>query len=236
MRKKSKVYFGAKTERAIRRYIESEIESEKKDIYLIEIAPVFSKLVENIINYPKFNFKKLDNFKTLHDEVMAHLYQNLEKFDPNRRSTKTKKRVRAFSYFGTIAKNFLVQKSTKRQKTLLYDDRNDENENGEQSTYNVEEVPAPSTEDQIEMKEFFKVLQDCINKDMNTYSPDKKKIADAICFMLQNVNNFNIYNKKHFYLLVREFTGLTSKKITTHLAEFKKDYLRIRKSYVDGEI
>lgn len=235
MRKTRKVYFGAKAEASVRRYVECENEVEKREIYLKEIAPVFSKLIENIINMPKFNFKRMDNFRTLQDEVMAHLYQNLNKFNPNLRSKKTKKRVRAFSYFGTIAKNFLVQKSAKRSRTILIDDKN-ETEGGEHQTYNVDEISIPAPEAEIEMKEFFTVLQAVFEAEMPTYSPDKRKIADAICFFLKNVNTINVYNKKHWYLLMKEYTGLNSKKITLYLNDFKKDYLRIRKSYIDCEL
>lgn len=237
-KKRSGVYFGLKAEESVRRYVESENEVEKREIYLKEIAPVFRKLIENIINMPKFNFKRMDNFRNLQDEVMAHLYQNLNKFNPNRRSKKTKKRVKAFSYFGTIAKNFLVQKSAKQSRTILIDDNNDnkENSNGESASYNIEELSSPTPEADAEMKEFFLILQTCFEAEMDTYPPDKKKIADAICFFLKNVNTVNVYNKKHWYLLMKEYTGLNSKKITLYLNDFKKDYLRIRKSYNDGEL
>ena len=118
-----KVYFGTETEKAIRDYLKETDEDVRKQIYLVRIQPAFKKLVENIVNMPKFTFKKLGNFQSLQDEVMAHLYANLDKFNPNLRSKKTRKRVRAFSYFGTIAKNYLVQLSIAASRTdFLYED------------------------------------------------------------------------------------------------------------------
>lgn len=238
-KKRSKVYFGVKAEQAIKRYVECQSEVEKKEIYLDEIASVFMRLIENIINMPKFNFKRMDNFRTLQDEVMAHLYQNLNKFNPNRRSKKTKKKVKAFSYFGTIAKNFLVQKSTKRSKVTFIDDNNEteSTSRGEQS-YNIQDIRVPPVEEEMEMKEFFEVLHAYFKKEVENplCHPDKRKLADGICLFLKNVHSINVYNKKHWYLLMREYTGLNSKKITLYLKEFQKDYQRIRKAYNDGEL
>lgn len=144
----SKIYFGEDVEQAIERYLECTNELEKKEIYTEQIQPAFEKLVENIINMPKFNFKQLGNFDSLHDEVMAHLYSVLEKFNPNKKSLKTGLKTKAFSYFGTVAKNYLAQQSIARSKISFIDDFVDEKAF----------ISEKQIEEDLEIKEFFELL------------------------------------------------------------------------------
>lgn len=226
------IYFGRETEQAIRDYIQNNDEKIKKDIYLSRIMPAFLKLTENIVNMSRFNFKKMGSFTTLQDEVMAHLYSNIEKFNPRRLSKKSKKRVKAFSYFGTVAKNYLVQKSIKFSKT----DYLNESFDGLEVPLDTNLDLSVNEENDLEIKEFLSVLVEAFEKNRDSYDKDKKKIADAILFFMKNVQKEAIFNKKHLYLLLREYSGLNSKAITQYLKEFKKDYLQIKEQYYAGEI
>jgi len=229
---KSTIYFGSETEQAIRDYIKCSNEAEKELIYLHRIMPAFLKLTENIVNMPRFNFKKMGNFNSLQDEVMAHLYSNIEKFNPRRLSKKSKKRVKAFSYFGTVAKNYLVQKSIKHTKT----DYLNENIEGLEIPLDTNLNLSVNDENNNEMQEFFKILVNRFEKNRDSYCEDKKKVADAIIYFMKNVQKEAIFNKKHLYLLLREYSGLNSKVITQYLKEFRKDYLRTKTQYYDGVI
>jgi len=229
-KKKSKIYFGQETEQAIKKYLKEDDPTEKKRIYIEEIAPAFSKLAENIVNMPQFNFKQIDHFQTLHNDVMAHLYSNLKRFNPRKLSKKTRKRVKAFSYFGTIAKNYLIQELTKRNKTILLEDERTEEGNP------TMEIPMPDETSTEELREFLCVLQESFEGRLHTFNPDRRKIADAIIFFLKNVDTFSVWNKKHFYHLLKEFTGLNPKKITHYLNEFREDYEKLRKQYYDGDV
>jgi hypothetical protein len=228
-----KVYFGSEAEKAIRDYLKEEDLAKKQKIYLIRIQPAFTKLVENIINMPKFNFKKLGEFQSLHNEVMAHLYFNLERFNPRRLSKKTRKRVKAFSYFGTVAKNYLVQQSIRASKT---DYLHEDHEGNEIDISTLPLLATESLEAEIEMKEFFELLIEHFEKERESYQLDKKKVGDSITYFLKNVEKETVFNKKHFYLILREMTGLTAKQITSILNEFKQDYQKIRAEYNNGNI
>lgn len=228
-----KVYFGAFAEKAVRDYIKEVDPAKKQEIYLIRIQPAFAKLVENIINMPKFNFKKLGAFQSMHNEVMAHLYSNIEKFNPRRLSKKTRKRVKAFSYFGTVAKNYLVQQSIRRSKT---DYLHEDHEGNEVDISTLPFLATESIEEQLEVDEFFDLLIAHFEKERESFSLDKKKVCDAITYFLKNAEKETVYNKKHFYLLLRELTGLHAKQITMILNDFKQDYQQIRRAYNNGKI
>jgi hypothetical protein len=228
-----KIYFGQPAEKAVRDYLRETDPTKKQEIYLVRIQPAFAKLVENIINMPKFNFKKLGSFQSLHNEVMAHLYSTLEKFNPRKLSKKTRHRVKAFSYFGTVAKNYLVQQSIRKSRTdYLTEDR----EGNEIDISTLPLLATDSIEDKIEMTEFFKLLVDYFESERESFSLDKKKVCDAITYFLKNVEKETVYNKKHLYLLLRELTGLTANQITAIMNDFKKDYQRLRTDYYNGNV
>lgn len=238
-KKKSKVYYGKDTELAVEEYIKSKDKNEKEKIYLTRIKPSFDKLIENIINMTRFDFKKLDYYSNLHNEVSAHLYSILEKFKPGTLSKKTGKKALSYSYYGTSAKNYLVQLSLKKEDYVSLNSNEFHNPQEGKRGDHTEELVIQQNEDNIyddELKEFIKILAGHFEKHMKDYDGEKKKIADAIVFFLKNVQNENIYNRKHLYILLREYSGMSSKKITKFLNEFKDDYLKIRKDYYNGNI
>ena len=190
------VYFGIETEQAIRDYIKCPNEAEKQSIYLHRIMPAFLKLTENIVNMPRFNFKKMGDFNSLQDEVMAHLYSNIEKFNPLRLSKKSKKRVKAFSYFGTVAKNYLVQKSIKRTKT----DYLNENIEGLEVPLDTNLNLSVSEENDFEMKEFFTVLVNKFEKNRDSYSEDKKKVGNYSGFSFHKRFKKKLYSTRSIFI------------------------------------
>jgi len=230
-KKNRNIYWTQKTEDSIVRWQREKTQKQKEIIYATELVYPLSRLTESIINYTRFNFRELDYYQNLHNDVMTHLYSQLNKFDSNRISEKTKKKVRAFSYFQTIAKNMLVQLSINKEKIIFINDNNHHEENNGTRYTDIE---AP-TEDQ-EIFEFLKILKNNFEYKMSSYSIEKKKIADAIIYFIENVQKENIYSRKHVFLLLREYTGLPTKTISTYLNEMKEEYLQLRKQYYNGVI
>ena len=159
---------------------------------------------------------------------MAHLYSNLDRFNPRKISKSSRQRVKAFSYFGTVAKNYLVQKSIKRSKVGYL---NEDSEGNEVSLDSNNDLVSENFTEDLEMKEFFSLLIENFEKNRHYFSEEKKKVCDAIIFFLENSKRESIHNKKHFYLLLKEYTGLSAKQITVILNEFRKDYSKIRDKY-----
>lgn len=176
----------------------------------------------------------------MHAETLSFLYETLDKFNYRRISKKTGQRVKAFSYFQTVAKNFLVQKSMnkKKEKNVIIDTSKELDEHNEDKPIEkLEIVSNESTTDIEELREFMKVLVNYLEKNIEEYkTKDEKKIVNAIIYFINNTNDINIYNKKHLYLYLREYTGLTNKKISDILMKLKKDYIKIKKSYYNNEI
>ena len=118
-RPKSKNYFTKDTENAIVRY-NNEPDSEiRSNIYRDEIHYAFFKLTENIIHTFKFYYTEVDEIEHLQHEVITFLLSKMHLFNPENGA-------KAYSYFGTITKNWLIVYNTKnyqkRVKTAPVDE------------------------------------------------------------------------------------------------------------------
>ena len=231
MNKESKttVYFGRKEESYIKEFVESTDYHERMALYVEKIKPVFGKLVENIIF--RYDFLNLtDNYEDLHQEVMSHLFLNIDKFKPEYGT-------KAYSYFGTAAKRYLQQKSISK----TFENKNIEDiydkEKGEINDDILRNAINLNDENKVaEDKEFIKVL---IEGFENKKPKDEKeaKVLEAIVYFLKHYDSINIHNKKHCYILLREYTGLDTKTITKIInSQILEMYKKTKKQYINCEL
>ena len=110
-KKTNKNYFTQDTEDAIVEYNSTTNQGIKNRIYNDRIHYAFFKLTENIIHTFKFYYTDVDDIVDLQNEVISFLISKIHLFDPT-------KGAKAFSYFGTIAKRYLI----------LYNDKNYKND------------------------------------------------------------------------------------------------------------
>ena len=105
-----KIYFGEDQEQAVVRYLESESEDERNKIFNEYLREPLIIMVESIIRRYKLYRKDME-FEEIHTDTMSFLITKINKFDHT-------KNTKAYSYFGTICKNYLmgaIQKDTKEQ-------------------------------------------------------------------------------------------------------------------------
>jgi len=108
-KKKSKNYFTQDTENAIVRYNNEPDSEVRSKIYEREIHYAFFKLTENIIHTFKYYYTEVDDIEHLQHEVITFLLSKIHLFDPT-------KGAKAYSYFGTIAKRYLIASNQKNYK------------------------------------------------------------------------------------------------------------------------
>ena len=107
-RPKSKNYFTQDTEDAIVLYNGTSDTDVKSKIYQDHIHYPFFKLTENIIHTFKFYYTEVDEIEHLQHEVICFLLSKIHLFDPTRGA-------KAYSYFGTIAKRYLILQNQKKR-------------------------------------------------------------------------------------------------------------------------
>ena len=108
--KKDRNYFTQETEDYIVKYNQSTDHDYRAKIFTDHIYLPFYKLAENIIHTFKFYYTDVERIEDLkHEVVSVLLEQKIDKFDPTNGA-------KAYSYFGTITKNWLIVYNTKNYK------------------------------------------------------------------------------------------------------------------------
>jgi len=233
METKNKNYFTHDTELAIIRYTTSEDQVERNKIYREEIHYALFKLTQNLIHTFKFYYTEETNLEDLQHEVITFLLTKLGKFNPSNGA-------KAYSYFGTIAKRYLIasnQKNYKKRMELLsLDNLNIEQEEGEYVHGDVLDVNGVQTDSQVihpvdEISEFLDLFVDhCTDKIYELFPKvEDAKIADAILDIFRKKERISIFNKKALYIYIREQIDVKTPRITkvaNDLGEiYKKHYI-----------
>ena len=214
-------YWGEDQEYAVVEFNTNADMDEKHKVFVDVIEPAFRKLVENI--YYTYNFNKiLWDREQIEHEVMTHLYEKLSKFDV----TKNKK---SFSYFGTITKNWMIQRCNADKNKRFIDDDNQDIivQNISIHAYEEDEVGRHNEEF---INEIIGDFDDWDAKD--NYTRDDFAVLEIVNDILKNYERFNIYNKKQLYVYIREATDLPSRKITKSLKKIKLDYFSVKEDFI----
>jgi len=233
METKNKNYFTHDTELAIIRYTTSEDQVERNKIYREEIHYALFKLTQNLIHTFKFYYTEETNLEDLQHEVITFLLTKLGKFNPSNGA-------KAYSYFGTIAKRYLIasnQKNYKKRMELLsLDNLNIEQEEGEYVHGDVLDVNGVQTDSQVihpvdEISEFLDLFVDhCTDKIYELFPKvEDAKIADAILDIFRKKERISIFNKKALYIYIREQIDVKTPRITKVANDlgdiYKKHYI-----------
>jgi DNA-directed RNA polymerase specialized sigma subunit len=130
-----KIYFGEDQEKAVVRYLESDSDVDRNKIFNEYLRDPLIIMVESIIRRYKLYRKDLE-FEDIHSDTMSFLITKINKFDHT-------KNHKAYSYFGTICKNYLmgaIQKDTKEQnRSVSYDDISSDIEDRADLSYTIDE-------------------------------------------------------------------------------------------------
>lgn len=218
-------YFTSDTEEAILRYRNSKSLAERNRIYNEHIHYGFYKLVENIIHTFKFYYTEVDNIEDLKYEVISFLLQKLDLYDQSK--------GKAYSYFGTIAKRYLIIYNQKNYKKLV-----SKAEIGEQHDDNalvnsiIVKEPEPEL-DRLDIVELFvKYVDDNLLELFD--KTDEIKVADAVLEIFKKRENIDIFNKKAVFIYVKEMTDTQSNTITKVIKKLKVIYKKILDNYLEN--
>ena len=234
-RPKSKNYFTKDTENAIVRYNKEPNPEIRSKIYRDEIHYAFFKLTENIIHTFKFYYTEVDQIEHLQHEVITFLLSKIHLFNPENGA-------KAYSYFGTITKNWLIVYNTKNYKKRLQKAPVDELYKDDNYSYNIGEEKEKDRLS-IFIDNYIKYVEERFNK----FFPkgNDAQVADAILELFRKRENIEIFNKKALYIYIREImatNGLEVKtpkitKIANKLYDlFKENYIfYLETGYIDFE-
>jgi predicted SprT family Zn-dependent metalloprotease len=107
---KTNNYFDEREENAVRMFLTASTFDEKNKIYNDFLKDPLDKMISSIIRRYKLYRKDMD-FNEIHIDTHSFLMTKIEKFKPS-------KEKKAYSYFGTICKNYLMGQIMKDQKEM----------------------------------------------------------------------------------------------------------------------
>jgi hypothetical protein len=202
--KKNTQYFTQDAEDAIVLYNNTVDQTERDILYRTRIHYPFYKLTENIIHTFKFYYTEVDNIEDLQHEVITFLLTKLHLFDPS-------KGAKAYSYFGTIAKRYLINSNNKNYKKRVEKAPVSEIESNEAFSYRIDEG---SESDKL--IHFIDQYVEYCTENIDTLFPKKvdSQIADAILELFRKRESIDIFNKKALYIYIREIIDAKTPKIT----------------------
>lgn len=202
-------------------YLTAETFEEKNQIYNEFLRGPLDKMISSIIRRYKLYRKDMD-FTDIHTDTHSFLMTKVDKFKPS-------KNKKAYSYFGTICKNYLMGQIIKDQKDtnrkVSYEDISSNLESRPDMVYYME---FEKTEADDVIQEFLDELKRYLEKEQLT--DNETKLGIALLELFENYKTIflgsdnNKFNKNIILLSIREMTNLSTKEIRTAMKRFKKLY------------
>ena len=220
-------YFDVAEEAAVRRYLIAETFEEKNAIYNEFLRGPLDKMISSIIRRYKL-YRKDMNFTDIHTDTHSFLMTKVDKFKPS-------KEKKAYSYFGTICKNYLMGQIIKDQKDtnrkVSYEDISSSLEERPDLVYYIED----------DIIETDKIIIDYIAQlktfiDVSSLNENEVKLGYALLELFENYDSIFVgndnkkFNKNLVLMSIREMTNLSTKEIRLSMKKYKKLYFDFVKS------
>jgi len=216
-----KIYFGDAQEKAVVDYLNTNSEEEKNKIFNEYLREPLIIMVESIIRRYKL-YRKDFYYEDIHTDTMSFLITKINKFDHT-------KNHKAYSYFGTICKNYLmgaIQKDNKeRNRSVSYEDVSTDLEDNKNFSYTIDYNVIDYRD--IIIKLVISLEEYIENENMND---NEKKLGYALLEIFNNfdkifqIGDGNKFNKNLILLSIREMTSLSTKEIRISMKKYKKLY------------
>ena len=214
-------YFDEREESAVRLFLITESQEERNKIYNEFLRHPLDKMISSIIRRYKL-YRKNMTFEEIHTDTHSFLMTKVDKFNPS-------KEKKAYSYFGTICKNYLMGQIIKDQKDtnrkISYEDISFSLEQRPDMVYYME---LEKTEADDVIQQFLNELKDYVENESLT--DNERKLGIALLELFENYKTIflgtdnNKFNKNIILLSIREMTNLSTKEIRTAMKRFKKLY------------
>jgi len=222
------MYFGPEEEQAVIRFLESNDTNERNNIFNEHLKAPLDKMIEAIIRRYKL-YRKGETYEELHSDTVSFLMTKVHKFEAGRGK-------KAYSYFGTISKNYILGLLIKDEKhikqTASYEDMMTDFEERQDLTYVIDN-------DSYVMDDFILNLIENIKNEMDDenlppkkkLNENEKKVGHALIYILENWETAfegfyggSKYNKNSVLETMRNYTNLSTKDIRISMKRFKDLY------------
>lgn len=226
----NKNYFQEVEEQAIIDYINSDSSLEKNRIFNNVLKPALTKMIESIMRRYKL-YVPDEEFTDTFNDTMSYLLSKIENFN-------AKKGHKAYSYCGTVAKNYLISKNVQlvknKKRTDAYDVLKDNFINNIRystvSSYN--DLPERLIENSTSK------IKEMINNPEEYKLSDKELVVgNALYNLFENWSTVidegsnKLYKSSVLYYL-REATMMSTKEVRDNMKKYKSVYKAIKEKNI----
>ena len=234
-KRERKGYFYELQEEAVKEYLETNSEIRKNQIFNDILLPAFTQMIESIIRRYNLHIPN-EEFNDTFNDTISFLMSKIEHYDPERISKKTGNKFKAYSYCGTVCKNYLLHKRIEYAKELekvssyetMYNDLNNNLRYSFENNFN-----------DTFLKDVINKTVDSIKSIMNsvhkTPLTDKEVlVGNALIDLLENWEDIliddgsNKLNKSTILYQLRESTRLSTKEVRDSMKKYKKAYFKVK--------
>ncbi|MFW6219225.1 MAG: hypothetical protein ACOC33_00025 [bacterium] len=253
-KKEKDFYWNEETDEQLIKFINSDSEEERNKIYNKYLKIPFKKMVSSILRKYPIHLGSYDIME-VEKNGLSHLIENIKKFDPNL-VTKTGKKAKAYSYAGTITRNYFKYHSRTTYKDLVrnlnYDDFSEEIETNSDYIYEMSEIDEEVINNPINnlILELIKSIKEKIEREKKEMTEDEIKIGMAIIEVFENVDSLflensdtgnynkritNNFTKSKIFLYLKEITNLNTKEVREALKAYKELYYLTKTDFFNNQ-
>ena len=223
---KQKGYFLEQQEEAFRNFLTCEDKKEKDRIFEKEIYPALCKMIECLIRR-YYLFAVDESYEDTFYDTLSFLITKINNFDPN-------KKCKAYSYCGTVCKNYLILRRTqsikKRNTFLSYESvfsnpEKDNRMNDEFVEENFQTKLINKTKDEI------KAILDYGRTEKRKLTDNEVKLGNALIEILDHWEEMiddsgsRKFNKVSMLYFIKEYTLCNTTEVRNAMKIYKNIYL-----------
>lgn len=225
-------YFYEEQEAAVKKYLETEDPEERNEVFNTVLKPAFTKMIESIIRRYKLYVPE-EEFEETFNDTMSFLSSKMANFNPT-------KHYKAYSYYGTICKNYLIYKINQFKKKVerneQYDDVYERFQNN--INYALDEIDGKPLAEELVVN-IQKKIHEMINDETSDLTENEKKVGLAMCDLFENWEDIlcsdgsNKLQKSSILYFLREETMMNTKELRDSMRKFKDAYYILKKDSIE---
>lgn len=226
-----KGYFYEEQEEAVKKYLEADV-SERNEIFNTTLKPAFTKMIESIIRRYKLYVPE-EEFEETFNDTLSFLSSKMANFDPT-------KHHKAYSYYGTICKNYLIYKINQFKKKIErnepYDDSYEKFQNN--INYSEDETGEKTLAEEL-VEKTVRRIREMVYDDSQNLTENEKKVGLALCELFENWEDIlcsdgsNKLQKSSVLYFLREETLMTTKELRDNMKHFKEAYYLLKNKEIE---
>ena len=228
-------YFYEKEQDALVEFLNSTDEDRKNYLFNTILYPAFTKMIESIIRRYKL-FTPDEEYEETFDDTISFLMSKISHYKPETG-------YKAYSYCGTVCKNYLLWKINQYNKNLQ---RNDSFEtNGASIINNIKYSYDAQTDSTNYLKDLLSEMSKKLKKTLDNPKQNSKlkdndiKVGRALISIFDNWEDLfarmgsDKFNKSSIILFIQETTLLSNKEIKASINKFKSLYTNVKSKVAD---